>query len=97
MHASEHFPKLSPLIKRHSHKTYIDSIAIFLKNFPHQFTENSAVVSLFGCKTKQSFYYSAAKIYNDLSIEIRREGDYDVFLKLLKDFYVILTISERII
>ena len=25
------------------------------------------------------------KIYNDLPIEIRREGDYDKFLKLLKD------------
>ena len=35
---------------------------------------------------KQSFYYSGAKIYNDLSIEIRRESDYDAFLKLLKLF-----------
>ena len=26
---------------------------------------------------KQSFYYLGAKIYNDLPIEIRREGDYD--------------------
>ena len=36
---------------------------------------------------KQSFYYSGAKIYNDLPIEIRREGDYDVFRKLLKDYF----------
>ncbi len=36
---------------------------------------------------KQSFYYLGAKIYNDLPIEIRREGDYDKFLKLLKDYY----------
>ena len=36
---------------------------------------------------KQSFYYLGAKIYNDLPIEIRREGDYDQFLKLLKDYY----------
>ncbi|CAB3990293.1 Hypothetical predicted protein [Paramuricea clavata] len=36
---------------------------------------------------KQSFYYLGAKIYNDLPIEIRREGDYDQFLKLFKDYY----------
>ncbi len=36
---------------------------------------------------KQSFYYLGAKIYNDLPIEIRREGDYDKFLKLMKDYY----------
>ena len=34
---------------------------------------------------KQSF--CCAKIYNNFPIEVRRESDYDTFLKLLKDYF----------
>ena len=33
---------------------------------------------------KQSFFYSGAKIYNDLPIDIRKEVDFNKFLKKLR-------------
>ena len=36
---------------------------------------------------KQSFFYSGAKIYNDLPIDIRKEVDFNKFLKKLKHHF----------
>ena len=33
---------------------------------------------------KQSFFYSGSKIYNDLPIDIRKEVDFNKFLKKLR-------------
>ena len=91
----KHIPRLEKLIQKKAcvtvRKCLDNDVCSETNNHNQRTRNNSKLVKLPKVKleyARQSFRYVAAKIYNDLPISMRAEGDFKVFKKSLDSYCI---------